>query len=75
MPKDWVALIQVRLEEVPMVVLPWPNRTLLAAKVTKAMFGVAPPEEVREPLAVTEVTPPTVGVLVAMSLPLPSKAT
>jgi hypothetical protein len=62
--------LKVKLVEVPMVVLPWPNNTSLLAKVTKAMLGEVPPVEVMEPLAVTDNT----GVEVVIILPLGSTA-
>ena len=63
-----------KLEDVPIVAFPCPNRTELAAKVCKEMVGVLPPEEVTEPDPVTEVTPPMVGEVVATTMPLLSNA-
>ena len=47
---------KVKLAEVAIVVFPCPNRMLPVPKVTRAMFGLTPPVEVREPFAVTELT-------------------
>ncbi len=74
MPKDWEVLVQTKLELVAIVPLPWPNRTELAARVCRVMLGVAPPLEATEPLPVTEVTPPTVGLVVEITMPAPFTA-
>lgn len=48
--------LKVKLEEVAMVLLPWPNRMSLAVRFCSWMVGVKPPEEVTEPEPLTAVT-------------------
>lgn len=49
-------VLKVKLVEVPIMLLPWPNKMSLAVKFCKEMLGVRPPLEVTEPLPETEVT-------------------
>jgi hypothetical protein len=64
---------KVKLVEVPITLVPWPNNISLAVKFCREMFGVLPPVEVMEPLPVTEVTVPA-KVVVAIIFPFASTA-
>src|SRR5277367_1495434 len=55
-------VLKVIKEEVPMVLLPWPNSRSLAARVTKAIWGEVPPLEVIEPVPVTAMTGEEVAI-------------
>lgn len=54
--KTLVEELKVKLEEVAIVLLPWPNRMSLAVKFCNWIVGVVPPEDRMEPLPETEVT-------------------
>ena len=65
--------LKVKLVEVPMTLVPCPNKMSLAVKFWSWMVGVVPPVEVTEPLPLTAVTVPA-NVLVAIILPFWSTA-
>ena len=48
--------LKVKLEEVAIILLPWPNKMSLAVKFWSWMVGVRPPLERMEPLPLTAVT-------------------
>ena len=66
-------VLKVKLVEVPMTLVPWPNKMSLAVRFWSWMVGVVPPVEVTEPLPLTAVTVPA-NVLVAIILPFWSTA-
>jgi hypothetical protein len=66
-------VLKVKLVEVPMTFVPCPNKMSLAVRFWSWIVGVVPPEEITEPLPLTEVTVPA-AVVVAIILPFWSTA-
>ena len=66
-------VLKVKLVEVPMTLVPWPNKMPLAVRFWSWMVGVVPPEERMEPEPLTAVTVPA-AVVVAIIFPFWSTA-